>query len=504
MPTYNKDLFISYAHIDNQPLTAGEEGWITRFHASLEALLSMKLARSAKIWRDDKLQGNDVFADEIVDQFAQTAVLVSVLTPRYLKSGWCTKEVAEFCKSTEQRGGMVIENKARIFKVVKTPVGTQESLPSVMKDALGYDFFTYKDEAPVELDVVYGKSYGEAYNLKVNHLAWHISQLLEKLETDTRDSAQDAQVSAKATVYLAECSRDLKETRGFLEGDLQRHGYTILPDRQLPRDEADYVAAVQSLLERCTLSIHLVGKTYGAVPDGPSEKSVVVLQNELAVQRSKSGALQRVIWLPEGTTSEQAQQQAFIKALHDDADVQFGADLITGDVETLKTSIHATLKKLEKPEPKQLEAQAASGDGTKLIYLIFSEKDRKATRPVRKFLQDQGFEVAKPVFEGDASVVREANRQSMSHCDAVILFYGAGDEAWKRTQDNELKKMPGYRDGKPLLASYTYLAEPKTADKEDLIDMEDMKKPTIDGLEGFSEAAMAEFMLAMNAAGKTS
>ena len=37
----------------------------------------------------------------------------------------------------------------------------------------------------------------------------------------------------------------------------------------------------------------------------------------------------------------------------------------------------------------------------------------------------------------------------------IILFYGAGDEAWKRTIDNELKKMPGYRSGKPLLASYT-------------------------------------------------
>ena len=96
------------------------------------------------------------------------------------------------------------------------------------------------------------------------------------------------------------------------------------------------------------------------MPDGPSQKSVVVLQNELAVKRSKSGALPRVIWLPEGTHSEQAPQQAFIEALHHDAEAQFGADLITGDLEALKTSIHATLKKLEKPEPKQPAEQAAT------------------------------------------------------------------------------------------------------------------------------------------------
>jgi hypothetical protein len=429
-------------------------------------------------------------------------VLVSVLTPRYLNSEWCTKEVAEFCKSAEQGGGVRVENKSRIFKVLKTPVETQEALPSGMKGALGYEFFTYEDDAPQELDPAYGEEYAQAYHKKINKLAWEVAQLLKKMTTDTGDNAREEPAAGKATVYLAECSYDHKEIREILDSDLKRHGYTVLPDRQLPRDEADYVAAVQSLLERCTLSIHLVGDNYGAVPDGPSQKSVVVLQNELAVQRSKSGALQRVIWLPEETASEQAQQQAFIKALHEDADVQFGADLITGDIETLKTSIHATLKKLEKPEPKQLETQAAATDGGRRIYLICNEQDRKATVPLRKFLRNEGFEVATPLFEGDASVVREANQQSMRDCDAVILFYGTGDEAWKHTQDNELKKMPGYRDGKPLLASYTYLAEPKTADKEDLIDMGEPR--VIDGLGDFSAEALGEFMQAMNAAGETS
>ena len=65
--------------------------------------------------------------------------------------------------------------------------------------------------------------------------------------------------------------------------------------------------------------------------------------------------------------------------------------------------------------------------------------------------------------------------------------------------DSELKKMPGYRGGKPLLARYTYLAEPRTSEKQDLIDMEE--PGLINGLEGFAEAAMAGFLQAMNAAG---
>jgi hypothetical protein len=503
MTNFTQDLFISYAHIDNQPMSADEEGWVSRFHVDIENYLAKRLGERPRIWRDDKLQGNDMFAGEITDRLTGVAVLISVLTPPYLKSDWCTREVAEFCRTAQQSGGITIENKSRIFKVLKTPVDTQESLPSEMKDALGYDFFIYEDEAPVELDAMYGKTYGQAYNLKVAKLAWHISQLLKKLKDDPDDSTPNFKKSTKATIYLAECSYDQKEARGLLEGELQHHGYTVLPDRELPRDEDDYMAAVQSLLERCTLSIHLVGKTYGAVPDGPSEKSVVVLQNELAVKRSKSDALERVIWLPEGTTSDKVSQQAFITALHQDADVQFGADLITGDVETLKASIHTTLRKLEKPELKQLAKQAPDADASKLkIYLIFNEQDRKATVPVRKFLLSEGFGVTIPLFEGGASTVREANQQSMSECDAVILFYGSGDEAWKYTLDNELKKLPGYRGDKPLLGCYTYLAQPTTASKQDLIDMEVKEDNLIDGLVDFSPKAMADFMQTMSATGK--
>jgi hypothetical protein len=47
---FEENLFISYAHIDDEPLTPGEKGWITRFHATLKAILSTRMGREAKIW----------------------------------------------------------------------------------------------------------------------------------------------------------------------------------------------------------------------------------------------------------------------------------------------------------------------------------------------------------------------------------------------------------------------------------------------------------------------
>jgi hypothetical protein len=365
---FEQNLFISYAHIDDQPLTPGEKGWITRFHATLKAILSMRMGREAKIWRDEKLQGNDVFSDEIVAQFKKSAALVSILTSRYLNSEWCTREAHEFCQCAQQTGGVVVGNKSRVFKVIKTPVDAQESLPALMKGILGYEFFTVKDGVPLEFDPAYGQEYAQLYNQNIAKLAWEIAQTLKTLETagnasdsNGKNVNTEPQAPSKPAVYLAECSYDRKQSREFIEGELKRLGYPVLPDKPLPADEAEYLAAVESLLARCALSIHLVGESYGAVPDGPTGKSVGIHQNELAVARCKSGGLTRLIWLLQGTRSEQAPQQAFIEALHQDSNAQFGADLIAGDIEELRAAIHATLSKIQQPGLKQPERDGLGG-----------------------------------------------------------------------------------------------------------------------------------------------
>jgi hypothetical protein len=476
----------------------------------------MRMAREAKIWRDEKLQGNDVFSNEIVARFKHSAGLVSIVTPRYLNSEWCTREAREFCQSAQQTGGLVVGNKSRVFKVIKTPVEPRESqsLPAPMKDILGYEFFNIKDGAPLEFDPAYGPEYAHLYNQNVAKLAWEVAQLLKTLEAEGSASDSNGKnvnsephAPSKPAVYLAECGYDRKQARERVEGELKRLGYPVVPDKRLPADEAEYVAAVESLLARCALSIHLVGESYGGVPNGPTGKSAGIHQNELAVARSRSGGLKRLIWLPQGTRSEQAPQQAFIEALHQDALPQFGADLIAGDIEELRAAIHATLRKIEQPEQKQPERdatgeQAVGAESAKLVYLIVcGEKDRKASVSLRKWCKQQGFEVRLPAFEGDASELRKTNRDLLASCDAVLLFYGAGDEAWKRSIDNELKKMAGYRSGKPLPAKFTYLADPRTSDKEDLIDMEE--PGLINGLSGVPEAAIAKSLQAVNKPGAT-
>jgi hypothetical protein len=253
------------------------------------------------------------------------------------------------------------------------------------------------------------------------------------------------------------------------------------------------VAEVRSVLGRCQLAVHLIGSRRGFVPDGPDEKSAVQLQNEQGVERAKAGGLSRLIWLPIGTHSAFPDHQAFIDSLLQDQEAQFGADLITGSREAIKEAIRTALQKLE-VQHHQAPTETAT---SRLVYLVCDERDRKATIPLRKFLHCCGLECKIPVFEGDPAEVRKANQELLADCEAVLVFYGAGDEAWKRSVDAELRKAPSYRAGKPWTASYTYLSEPATEDKKELIHLEESN--LIDGLSGFSTAAFEPFTRALQA-----
>jgi len=95
---YEDDIFISYAHNDNEALLEGQRGWIDNLHQALKKRLQVHLGAKVEIWRDPRLQGNDYFADALVEQIPKVAILISVLSPSYINSEWCRKEMELFCR----------------------------------------------------------------------------------------------------------------------------------------------------------------------------------------------------------------------------------------------------------------------------------------------------------------------------------------------------------------------------------------------------------------------
>lgn len=489
MSHFDLHAFISYAHLDNEPLEPGQKGWVTRFHVTLRTRLSQRLGEQAKIWRDEKLAGNDVFGDEIVEQFPKTALLVSILTPRYLRSEWCTRELDKFAEAAARTGGVTVGNKSRVIKVVKTPLEPGVKLPPLVERTLGYEFYERDGEEPEEIDPAFGEHAREEFLRRVSALAVEMAASLRALAIAEQAQGEPVRPTGP-TVFIAECGRDMQAAREQLVTDLRVHGYEVLPAQQLPLTEDALRREVTAQLERAVLAIHLVGGSAGPVPDGPSGRSLVALQNEFAAARSREGRLKRIIWLPEGTTGERPEHQAFIDALLRDASLQQGADLLRGDVEALKGTMHLALRQMQSPPA----ASEQPSTGAPVVHLLMTEADRAAAVPLIKALRARKLTVTLPVFTGAAAELREANAQLVSACNVLLLFYGAGDEAWKFHQLNDLRKQAA--TGAGVRSPWIVLAPPATPDKQMLQALEE--KNVIDLLAGLSDAVLDPLVAALS------
>lgn len=477
--------FISYAHIDNEPLEPGQPGWVSRFHAVLKTRLSQRLGEPARLWRDDKLRGDDVFGDEIRTQLPRAALLVSILSPRYVRSIWCTAEVDGFAAAA---GATQMQNKTRVVKVVKTPLAPGDNLPPVFQRTLGHPFYRDEGTRQVEIDPAFGDDARQEFLRRVSDLAVEMADNLRAL-ADAPPAA--APVARGQVVFVAECGRDLQAVRAQLVTDLRLHGHTVLPAQQLPLNEDLLRPELTALLARATLAVHLVGSSAGPVPEGPTGQSLVALQNAMAAAQSQAGGLRRVLWLTPGAQGERPEHQAFLDALQTDAALQQGADLLQGDAEALKGTVHQVLQALQQPAPPPTPA---SGGGPR-VHLLMTEADRPAAVPLIKALRALGLAVSVPVFAGDAAALRLRHAQLVAESQAVVVVYGAGDEAWKFHQLSDLQKQAAIAGSGP--SRWLALLPPHTPDKD--LEQALADPATLDLLAGVDAAALAALQAALQA-----
>ena len=68
VPDHDHDVFVSYAHIDNEPLAGAADGWVTTLVRNLTTIVRQKLGdREGRldVWVDDELAGNVPFPAQI-------------------------------------------------------------------------------------------------------------------------------------------------------------------------------------------------------------------------------------------------------------------------------------------------------------------------------------------------------------------------------------------------------------------------------------------------------
>jgi hypothetical protein len=474
MPNFDEDIFINYDHDDNRAPIPTYRGWIDTMHESLLTRLTQLIGERPAIWRDVMMGGNDPLSDTIVLRLAKTAFLVSVLSPSYVNSKWCKRELNEFYERAAENGGIKINNRSRIFKVMKTPIGDDprvdplegsdlpHELRMLLQESLGYEFY--------ETDNMSGKLREFWPELGPDYL----KKFLEKLEDLAQDikefirSQQTAPpVSSHSTgIYLAETTPELRAERDEIKRMLQLHNYRVLPDENLPFEESAFEEKVRGYLEMSILSIHLIGSDHTAIPAEDQLRAKLDLQHQLAAERvskqhemamsrgDNDSQYSRLIWMPEGLAPREERNQQFLAYLQNDPGVYEGADVLCGvKLEDLKTIIQRKLK---------YRREETGGRQRKRIYLMCDKLDLQAVSPLQNYLEkERQYEVLLPFKEG-AEVV-SAHKDNLQLCDAVLVFYGGAE-----TIDYKLKYLGRsgvIRNNRPLLAKGIYVSGPGTENK---------------------------------------
>src|SRR5687767_2942720 len=480
------DIFISYGHLDDEDPAGDVKGWVDLLVDRLPRLVSNNLGYLPTVWRDERsLHGNDLLTAAISEGVTTSLLLIPILSPRYVQSDWCRRELDAFCQSEPPPGAPAY--RSRIFKVIKTPLlfHLVKKEPEALRELIGYSFYEMDNDMPVEFGPEVTPTKDPRYWTALRRLAWDVSNMLVTLK-HAKDATtgplvlptQQAKPSVAATnggpqkfVYLAETTSDLSNERELVRDELRQRGYGVLPDGKLPAAELQEIqATVNQSLARCAMSVHLIGKRYGSTPED-NPRSLVCIQEEMAAQHSaKNEGFLRLLWMPQGLMSppleiSDERQKEFVTTVQNRIDQR--AELLQTSIEDLKTRI---VEKLS-PPAKQAPATAPQPGRPKLkqVYLICENRDRSFIRPIKEYLFKQNIEVI-TWLDGDAGrTLMDYHHKNLRECDAALVYFGNGDEPWVRKNLEDLEKAYGYGREHDWAASAVYVGAPPNDQKEDFL-----------------------------------
>lgn len=435
---FDIDVLIVFADNDNQSANKEELGWVAQFRKFLGLMLNQVLGENARIMLKAE------YDNMVAPKMDNVGILVTILSRDFIQSGKCLDHVESFHKAIEKSE----HTNNRVFKVFKSPLSIQEQPPR-LRELLGYDMYQLDpDSGEIREYTDYFSSDAERqYWMKMVDLAYDIYDTLIALKDDS-GKKEIRNLFKRKTIYLAETGHDLSVQRNIIKRELQRHGYVVLPNQTLPGSAADLDRVVRKDLEESNLSIHLIGSAYGEIPVG-SDRSVVDLQNKLAAEKSikakeNKQEFTRLIWISPSLGNASERQKSFIENIKRDVEAQEGAEILQTPLEDFKNIMREEL--VESEERKGVDEP----DG-RSVYLMHDRVDVHDVKAIREVLENSGFRVLVPEFEGELLELRKKHIENLKNFDAAIIYKGKVNEQWVRMKALDLLKAPGFGRKKPIM-----------------------------------------------------
>jgi len=425
LPEFACDIFISYAHIDN------EDGWVTRFHERLQIALN-GVMEGVTIWRDKGLRSNTEFDPEIEKQVNGSGIFLALVSNRYLRSSYCGQELRMFHgKAQEDRYGLSIENQKRIFNLLLYNIA-HDQWPDEIKGITGlkfHDEFGMPTLQSVnEFDFQLRKLTGELVGMLQRFKQMFLDRPAPPPHVPVPPPALTTQPLPPDafTVFLAHTSSALEVQTERIANELTHHGIRVITDVPPPYEPEKHDERVKEVLQKAGLAIHLLTGIPGERIHGlldrngqPLNKSYSRRQVELSLAHAPS----QLIWLPpelEIKEIENIQYQQFLAAL-ERGERPASSRIVRTPKSELPHVALETVKQLRKTPSPPTVAPAA--------LLNFHQKDGREVWRLCEYLSKKGvLPFTEPELDDPKLTIKNLENRIKQVNRLIIVFGDVGRE----------------------------------------------------------------------------
>jgi len=462
VPDCDHDVFVSYAHVDNQ----NDLGWVTTLVHHLDTELRQRLGtKDLQIWIDHRIDGNHPLTPDIMQAIRRSATLLIVMSPSYLASEWCAKERNTFLNLARDCVAA-----GRIF-IVQCRDTDLKAIPPEFGDLIGFKFWTQDPEAggatrPLGLTDVKER----AYFAGVINLSDKLAQKLREIRVARQAGGHPAPSVAVEHVFLARSTDDMERREEELVGYLTQAGLSILPETWYPEDnEQGFQVAMQADLARCSAFVQLLGSFPGRKARFAGGRRFPTIQHDIARATGKPILQWRDLADDPASVVDDAH-----RALLEGARA-------CGFEEFKRAVVEAARCKPQ--NPKTRPANVA-------VFVNADRDDLDMARQLSELLAQEGVECYWPILEGSPEKVRQDLEDNLKACDGLILIYGATEPSWVRDQLRQGRKILSQRE-RALTAMAIYMGPPQQK-KELAIALPQLI--TLDGRAGVTSQMLHQFV----------
>ena len=433
---YESDIFISYAHVDDEPVNATDLGWVTSFVRGFKVQLGRKLGRNDafKLWMDHGLHKSEPVTVQILESVRRSAILVILLSPGYIASPWCRQELAEFLNIIRGRA----ESNVFIVEIDCTE-GCQH--PPELSDRDVFRFWVRDpvSGAPHTLGWPRPTSNDHEYYSAVDDLVHQIVEALRRLghAATSHDASAAAPPTSGAsmngfvepqtgfqhqsTVYLAQVTDDLDIERNNVRRFLEQAGLRVVPRGWYSLDAATFRRSAAADIATADLFVQLLSGVTGKRPPDLTE-GYAKCQLQLALDASKPVLQWRGFSLDPATVEDEAQR------------TMLESPTVRAEgIEDFKEAVRHRIDELRQPPPKKSSSQA-------FVFVDMDSSDRPLAEKVCDILDRNGAGYVLPAQTDDPGEYRRDLEENFASCNALIVIYGSTTATWVRNHLLESRK----------------------------------------------------------------